>query len=105
MHIMKAYKGAGVYLHCLLTLALAGGEWSALAALHQVPSIHWVGSWVGCTSSLDILKEKEDLYFPAWIQPGLSSLWCNCYANYWLQCFVTSSFFWVILWQILCIHT
>jgi len=92
---------AGLYRHSLLTLAVARGEWSALAALHHVPSTHWVGDWVGCTPSVDILQEKEALYFHACIQPGLSSLWCNYYSNYWLQCFVTSSFFWVILWQIL----
>lgn len=53
---------AGVYLCLLLTLAVTGGEWPALASLHQVPSTHPVGAWVGCTASLDILKKRKPCF-------------------------------------------
>jgi hypothetical protein len=49
----------------LLTLALAGGEWSASCACHftsweRAPSTHCIGSLVGPRSGLDAEQNQPD---------------------------------------------
>jgi hypothetical protein len=57
---MKAYGGVDIYiyLHILLTSALAGGEWSAscparFTPVGKGPSTHWIGDWVDPRAGLD----------------------------------------------------
>jgi hypothetical protein len=49
---MKVYEGVKIYLHALSTLALDGGEWSALrpgrfTPRERAPGTHWTEGWVG----------------------------------------------------------
>jgi hypothetical protein len=55
---MKVYGGVDVQIHIFLTLALAGGEWSASHPAHftpreRTPSTHCIGGWVNLRASLD----------------------------------------------------
>jgi hypothetical protein len=62
-HAMRRIEG--VELHAFLTLALDGGEWSALrpvrfAPSERSPSTHWIGGWVGPRAGLvdAVVKRK-----------------------------------------------
>jgi hypothetical protein len=55
---MKAYGVVDVYIHILLTSALAGGEWSAsrpsrFTPWERAPSTHSIGGWVDPRAGLD----------------------------------------------------
>jgi hypothetical protein len=59
---MKAYGEVNVYIHILLTSALAGGEWSASRPgrfIHdeRVPGTHFIGDWVDPRAGLDDLEK------------------------------------------------
>ncbi|PNF24771.1 hypothetical protein B7P43_G16631 [Cryptotermes secundus] len=55
---MKAYGGVDVQIHISLTLALAGGEWSASCRDCFTPGTHCIGGWVGLRASLNDVKRK-----------------------------------------------
>jgi hypothetical protein len=66
---MKAYGGVDVYIHIFLTLALAGGEWSAsrpgrFTPGERAPSTHWIGGWVNPKSGLDDVEKRKFLPLP-----------------------------------------
>jgi hypothetical protein len=66
---MKAYVGADVYIHIFLTLALAGGEWSASCASRFTPGkrasgTHWIGGWVNPRAGLDNVEKRKFLTLP-----------------------------------------
>jgi len=47
-----------------LTLALEGGEWSALCferftSWQRTPGTHWIGGWMGFRAGLDAVKKKK----------------------------------------------
>jgi hypothetical protein len=44
-YTMKMYGGVDVQIHVFLTLALVGGEWSALPPGERAPGTHWIGGW------------------------------------------------------------
>jgi hypothetical protein len=59
---MKAYRGVGVQIHVFLTMALAGGEWSASRSGRFKPgqksrTTHWIGSWVGPRAGLGNMEK------------------------------------------------
>jgi hypothetical protein len=52
-----------------LTLALAGGEWSAsrlcrFTPEERAPSTHWIGGWVGSRAGLDAVEKRKFLNLP-----------------------------------------
>jgi hypothetical protein len=60
---MEVYGGVDVQSHILLTLALAGGEWSPSRPGCYMPgeraaSTHWIGGWVDPRAGLADLKKK-----------------------------------------------
>jgi hypothetical protein len=65
---MKVYGEVAVYIHIFLTLALAGGEWSASRPYSVIPGeragTHWIGDWVGPRACLDDLKKRKFLILP-----------------------------------------
>jgi hypothetical protein len=66
---MKAYGGADVYIHILLTSALVGGEWSTsrpgrFTPREKGPGTHWIGSWVDLRAGLDDLEKIKLLTLP-----------------------------------------
>jgi hypothetical protein len=46
-----------------LTLALDGGEWSALHPCHFTPFTHWIGGWVGPRAGLDAVEKRKILHW------------------------------------------
>jgi hypothetical protein len=49
-----------------LTLALVGGQWSALRPClftpgEIAPGTHWIGGWLGLRAGLDAVKKKKYL--------------------------------------------
>jgi len=42
-----------------LTLALYGGEWSALHHGKRSPSTHWIGGWLGPSAVLDAVAKRK----------------------------------------------
>jgi len=65
-HTMKAYWGAEIYLHALLTSALDSGDWSASRPSRftpgkGAPGTHWKRNWIGPRSGLDhpVLAENR----------------------------------------------
>jgi hypothetical protein len=59
---MKAYGGADVQTHIFLTLALAGGEWSALRSCLFTPGeralgTDYIGVWVHPRAGLDDIEK------------------------------------------------
>jgi hypothetical protein len=63
---MKAYGGVDVYIQIFLTLALAGGEWSAsrlsrLNSGERVSGTHWLWGWVDLRAGLDDLEKRKFL--------------------------------------------
>jgi hypothetical protein len=62
---MNSYVGVDAWLHASLTLALDGGEWSALSfgrltPEERAPSTHWIGSSGGGVHSLSGRGGKEE---------------------------------------------
>jgi hypothetical protein len=63
---MKAYGEVDVQMDILLTLALAGGEWSAsrpgrFTPGQRAPGAHWIGGWVDLRAGLDDLEKRKFL--------------------------------------------
>jgi hypothetical protein len=58
---MKAYGGVDVYIHIFLTLALAGGEWSASRPGERAPGIHWIGGWVDPRAGMNDVEKRKFL--------------------------------------------
>jgi hypothetical protein len=63
---MKAYEGVDVQVHIFLTLALAGGEWSASLPWRFTPGeraqgTHWIGGWVDLRAGLGDLEKRKIL--------------------------------------------
>jgi hypothetical protein len=56
---MKAYGGVDVYIHILVTRALAGGEWSASRPCRFTPGIHRIGGWEGPRAGLDDVEKRK----------------------------------------------
>jgi hypothetical protein len=61
-YAMKAYGGVDVQIHIFLTLALAGGEWSASRPCHftngeRAPGTHGIGGWVDPRAGLDDMEK------------------------------------------------
>jgi hypothetical protein len=66
---MKAYVGVDVYIHILLTLALAGGLWAASCPCHFTPRERtvrtiWIGGWVDPKANLDDVEKRIFLTIP-----------------------------------------
>jgi hypothetical protein len=66
---MKSYGKVDVYIHIFLTLAIAGGEWSASRPTHytpgeRAPSSVWIGDWVNARVGLDDMERKKFLILP-----------------------------------------
>jgi hypothetical protein len=66
---MKAYGGVNVWIDNFLTLALAGGEWSAPRPGHftpgeRAPATHWVGGWVDPRADLNDSEKRRSLTLP-----------------------------------------
>jgi hypothetical protein len=65
---MKAYGGVDVQIYIFLTLALAGGEWSAshpgrFTPGERAPSTHWI-DWVDPGAGLDDVENRKFLTSP-----------------------------------------
>jgi hypothetical protein len=59
---MKAYGRVDVWIHILLTSALAGGEWSASRPCRftlgeRAPGTHLIGGWVDPRAGLDDMEK------------------------------------------------
>jgi hypothetical protein len=72
---MKAYGEVDVYIHIFLTLALAGGEWSASRPGHftpweRAPGTHWIGGWVDPRAGLNDMEKRKFLTLPG-LKPRL----------------------------------
>jgi hypothetical protein len=68
-YAMKEYRGVDVYIHIVLTSALAGGEWSASLPGHFTPreitpGTHWTGGWVSPRTRLDDVEKRKFLNLP-----------------------------------------
>jgi hypothetical protein len=76
---MKAYGVVDVQIHIFLTLALAGGEWSASRSGRftpggGAPSTPWIGGWVDPRAGLDDVEKRKFLTLPGLkLRPRLSS--------------------------------
>jgi hypothetical protein len=60
------YGGVDVWIHIFLTLALAGGEWSASHPGHFTPGeralgTHWIGGWMDPRACLDDVEKRKFL--------------------------------------------
>jgi hypothetical protein len=83
---MKAYGGVKIEIHIFLTLALAGGEWSALrpgrfTPGERAPGTHWIGGWVDTRVGLHDAEKRK--FFPLLgleLQPVVSRYtdYANC---------------------------
>jgi hypothetical protein len=56
-------------MYVFLTLALAGGEWSAsrpgcFTPRERAPGIHWLGGWVDPRAGLDDVEKRKLLILP-----------------------------------------
>jgi hypothetical protein len=63
--------------HIFLTLALAGGEWSAshpslFTPGEIAPGTHWIGGWVDPRASLDDMEKRKFLTLPGLKRQPLS---------------------------------
>jgi hypothetical protein len=61
---MKAYGGANVQIHVLLTSIPVGGEWLAscpgrFTPGERAPGTHWMGGWVGPKTGLDAVEKSS----------------------------------------------
>jgi hypothetical protein len=66
---MKAYGGVDVWIHILLTSALAAGEWRAsrpgrFTPGERPPGTHWIGDWVDPRADLDDMEKRKFLTLP-----------------------------------------
>jgi hypothetical protein len=66
---MKAYGGVNVWIHIFLTLALAGGEFSAsrpsrFTPKEPAPGTHWIGGWVDPSAGLDDMEKWKFFTLP-----------------------------------------
>jgi hypothetical protein len=66
---MKAYGGVDIYIHIFLTLALAGGEWSAsrpgrFTPGERVPGTHCIRGWVNPRAGLDDMEKGKFFTLP-----------------------------------------
>jgi hypothetical protein len=61
---MKAYGGVDVQSHIILTLTLAGGEWSASSSGRFTPGTYWIGGWVDPRAGLDNAEKRKFLTLP-----------------------------------------
>jgi hypothetical protein len=68
---MKAYGGVDIYMHIILTSAIAGGEWSASRLCSFNPgerapstSTHLIGGWLSPRVGLDDVGNKKFLTLP-----------------------------------------
>jgi hypothetical protein len=60
---MNMYGEVAVYIHIFLTLALVGSKWSATCSNCLIPSIHWIGGWLGPTTGLDDMERRNILLY------------------------------------------
>jgi hypothetical protein len=68
-HAVKIYEGAEVHLHAFLTVALDGGEWSAIISgcfnpEERAPSTNSVEGWMGITAGLETVEREEPMPVP-----------------------------------------
>jgi hypothetical protein len=61
---MQTYWGSGGIAPCILTSAIAGGEWSAsrpgrFTPTERTPGTHWIGGWVGPRAVLDTVVKRK----------------------------------------------
>jgi hypothetical protein len=66
---MKAYEGVDVQIYIFLTLAIAGGEWSAsrhgrFTPYERASVTHWIGSWLDPRADLDDVENRKFLILP-----------------------------------------
>jgi hypothetical protein len=66
---MKAYVGVDVWIHIFLTLAIAGGEWSAslpgrFIPRKRAPGTQWIEGWVDPRAGLDDVEKRKLLNLP-----------------------------------------
>jgi hypothetical protein len=66
---MKAYGAVDVEIHIFLSLALAGGEWSASRSSYctlgeRAPGTHWIGGWVDPRAGLDDVEKRKFVTLP-----------------------------------------
>jgi hypothetical protein len=66
---MKTYVGVDEQIHGFLTLALAGGEWSASRPCRFTPGesssdTHWIGGWVDPRAGVDDVEKRKFLALP-----------------------------------------
>jgi hypothetical protein len=57
--LWRQAEQAEVQLNSFLTSALDGSEWLTSISGHFTPNIQWIGGWMGSSTSLDILEEKN----------------------------------------------
>jgi hypothetical protein len=67
---MKTYRGADVFIHVFLTLALVGGEWSAsrsgrFTSGDRASGNHCKGGWVDPRAGLEAVEKILALPRPA----------------------------------------
>jgi hypothetical protein len=85
---MKMYGGVGVQIYVFLTLALAGGVWSASHPSHFTPGERasgtlWIGGWVDPRTGQDDVERRQILPLPGFeldlstIQP-VASHYADC---------------------------
>jgi hypothetical protein len=63
---MQKYGRVSVQIHIFMTLALAGGEWSASRPSRynpreRAPGTHWIGGWVDSRAGLDNVDKRKFL--------------------------------------------
>jgi hypothetical protein len=61
---MIAYGGVDVQINIFMTLALAGGEWSASRPGRFTPASHWIGGWVDPRAGLEDVEKRKFLTLP-----------------------------------------
>lgn len=60
-HAMKAYRRNEVKIHMFLISTLAGSEGSSSSSDCFIPSIHYIGGWVGPRTGFDVIMIKKPL--------------------------------------------
>ena len=61
---MKVYGRVDVQIHTVLTLALVGGETSALRPCRFTHGTNWTAGWVGPRVGLDDVEKRKFLTIP-----------------------------------------
>jgi hypothetical protein len=93
-YTVKTYGGVDVQIQVFVTSARVAGEWSASCLGHftlmkRAPGTHWIGGWVGPTTSLDDMKGRKILPLPGLkLQPSTVQPIASCYTD----CYPRSSF-------------